>query len=61
MTMNAAAPVRISVLVLSLFVLATTARAEVLEKSKQVGRVTVQYKVVLPTGYDAATYRREDP
>jgi predicted esterase len=30
------------------------ARADVLEKSKQVGRVTVQYKVVLPTGYDAA-------
>jgi poly(3-hydroxybutyrate) depolymerase len=30
------------------------AAAEVLEKSKQVGRVTVQYKVVLPNGYDAA-------
>ena len=30
------------------------ARAEVLEKSKKVGGVTVQYKVVLPTGYDAA-------
>ena len=30
------------------------ARAEVLEKSKQVAHVTVQYKVVLPTGYDAA-------
>jgi poly(3-hydroxybutyrate) depolymerase len=28
------------------------ARAEVLETSKPVGRVTVQYKVVLPNGYD---------
>jgi len=33
---------------------ATSARAEVLEKSRQVGRMTVQYKVVLPTGYDPA-------
>ena len=33
---------------------APVARAEVLEKSKKVGGVTVQYKVVLPTGYDAA-------
>jgi poly(3-hydroxybutyrate) depolymerase len=33
---------------------APAARAEVLEKSKKVGSVTVQYKVVLPTGYDAA-------
>jgi poly(3-hydroxybutyrate) depolymerase len=33
---------------------AAPARAELVEKSKQVGRVTVQYKVVLPTGYDAA-------
>jgi poly(3-hydroxybutyrate) depolymerase len=30
------------------------ARAEVLEKSKRVGSVTVHYKVVLPAGYDAA-------
>ena len=30
------------------------ARAEVLEKSKKVGGVTVQYKVVLPVGYDAS-------
>ena len=29
------------------------ASAEVLEKSKKVAGVTVQYKVVLPTGYDA--------
>ena len=33
---------------------ATPARAEVLEKSRQVGRLTVQYKVVLPSGYDPA-------
>ena len=30
------------------------AAAEVLEKSKQVAHVAVQYKVVLPTGYDPA-------
>src|SRR2546423_12157270 len=29
-------------------------RAEVIEKTKKVGRTTVQYKVVLPNGYDAA-------
>jgi poly(3-hydroxybutyrate) depolymerase len=29
-------------------------RAEVLDKTKQVGGVTVHYKVVLPEGYDAA-------
>ncbi|HYJ96004.1 MAG TPA: alpha/beta hydrolase-fold protein [Vicinamibacterales bacterium] len=33
---------------------AAPARAELLDKSKQVGHMTVQYKVVLPTGYDAA-------
>ena len=33
---------------------ASPARAEVLEKTKKVGGVTVQYKVVLPNGYDAA-------
>ena len=33
---------------------ASPARADMLEKSKQVGRVTVQYKVVLPAGYDPA-------
>ena len=33
---------------------ASPARAEVLEKATKVGRVTVQYKVVLPTGYDPA-------
>ena len=34
--------------------LAPTARAELLEKSRQVTGVTVQYKVVLPAGYDPA-------
>src|SRR6187402_2915746 len=33
---------------------APAARAEVVEKSKKVGSVTVQYKVVLPTSYDPA-------
>jgi len=33
---------------------ASSARAEVLAKSKKVGGVTVQYKVVLPTSYDAS-------
>jgi poly(3-hydroxybutyrate) depolymerase len=32
---------------------APAARADVLEKTKKVGGVTVQYKVVLPAGYDA--------
>jgi poly(3-hydroxybutyrate) depolymerase len=31
-----------------------SARAETLEKTKKVGRTTVQYKVVLPDGYDPA-------
>src|SRR5215467_9647718 len=29
-------------------------KAELLEKTKKVGKTTVQYKVVLPTGYDPA-------
>jgi len=33
---------------------AQSLRAEVLEKTKKVGRTTVQYKVVLPDGYDPA-------
>jgi poly(3-hydroxybutyrate) depolymerase len=32
---------------------ASKARADVLEKTKKVGGVTVQYKVVLPNGYDS--------
>ncbi len=55
MIMNASSCVRLlSILIVSVIALPTTARAEVLDKSKQVGRVAVQYKVVLPTGYDAA-------
>ena len=41
-------------LVLALLAAAGTASAEVVEKSKRVAGVTVQYKVVLPAGYDAA-------
>jgi len=33
---------------------AQSLRAEVIEKTKKVGRTTVQYKVVLPDGYDPA-------
>jgi len=33
---------------------ARTAGAEVLERSARIGRVTLQYKVVLPAGYDPA-------
>ena len=57
MTMNASAWVRLLLTgsVISLVaVAATPARAEVLEKSRKVARVTVQYKVVLPDGYDPA-------
>ena len=34
--------------------LAAAAQADVLEKTKKVGGVTVQYRVVLPSGYDPA-------
>jgi len=34
--------------------MAASAHAEVQEKTKKVGKTTVQYKVVLPNGYDAA-------
>lgn len=57
MTMKAATSMRVSsaVIAISLAALwATPARAEVLEKTKQVRGTTVQYKVVLPTGYDPA-------
>jgi dipeptidyl aminopeptidase/acylaminoacyl peptidase len=55
MIMNGSTCVRLlSILVVSVIALATVARAEVLEKSKPVGRVTVHYKVVLPGGYDPA-------
>jgi poly(3-hydroxybutyrate) depolymerase len=43
----------LAVVIVSIALLAATpALADVLEKSRQVGRVTVQYKVVLPGGYD---------
>jgi predicted esterase len=56
MMLNASTCARIlPAVVISLLALgATAAQDEVLEKSKQVGRVTVQYKVVLPAGYNAA-------
>ena len=57
MTMNAfnRGPMLSVMTVASLLALgASAARAEVLEKSKKVGRTTLQYKVVLPTGYDPA-------
>jgi poly(3-hydroxybutyrate) depolymerase len=34
--------------------IASASHAELLEKSRKVGNVTVQYKVVLPTAYDAS-------
>ena len=46
-------PAFVFIIIAMLFVSAT-ARAEVVEKSKRVAGVTVQYKVVLPNGYDAA-------
>jgi len=57
MTMNASSRVRMltTVALISLVALAAApARADVMEKSRKVGRVTVQYKVVLPAGYDPA-------
>ena len=57
MTMNASIVSRMlsmCAVVLLCALTAAPARAELLDKSKQVGHVTVQYKVVLPTGYDAA-------
>ena len=39
--------------VLSVAALGASAHAEVLEKTKKVGGVNVQYKVVLPAGYEA--------
>jgi predicted esterase len=44
------------VILYTLFLLLTSqpARAELLDKTKKVGAITVHYKVVLPIGYDAA-------
>ena len=55
--MNASISTRMlsAVAVLSAIALAAPpARADMQEKTKKVGGVTVQYKVVLPSGYDAA-------
>jgi poly(3-hydroxybutyrate) depolymerase len=43
-----------ALIVLTATVIAGPARAEVLEKSRTVAGVTVQYKLVLPSGYDPA-------
>src|SRR5436309_8277894 len=47
---------RIMVPVVAVFMMFATrpVQAELLEKTKKVGRAAVQYKVVLPTGYDPA-------
>jgi poly(3-hydroxybutyrate) depolymerase len=45
---------RLFVGLLLVVAIAPAARGEVLEKSRKVAGVTVQYKVVLPAGYDAA-------
>ena len=42
-----------AVIVPVIALLASTLQAEVLEKTRKVGRITVQYKVVLPNGYDS--------
>ena len=44
----------IAALAIHLLVTTPLLQAEVLDKSKKVGAKTVQYKVVLPNGYDAA-------
>jgi predicted peptidase len=41
-------------LLVATMVVEVSAQAELLEKTKKVGGTTVQYKVVLPNGYDAA-------
>ena len=54
MTSTCARILSISIVFSVMTLAARPARAELLEKSKQVSRVTVQYKVVLPNGYDPA-------
>jgi poly(3-hydroxybutyrate) depolymerase len=57
MTMNASTCARTRAAVAAVSLLALTAgsaRADVVERSRMVGRVTVHYKVVLPAGYDPA-------
>ena len=45
---------RVAIALALVLIAAAAARGEVIEKSKKVGGVTVQYKVVLPAGYDPA-------
>ena len=53
--MNTAKRIASAVVAVSVAALVSTpARAEVLEKTQKVAGVAVQYKVVLPNGYDAA-------
>jgi predicted esterase len=47
-------PLYSAVVVGAIFVISPV-QAELLEKTKKVGRTTVRYKVVLPSGYDPAT------
>src|SRR5580658_10694199 len=46
-------PLFSAIVVVSMFAIQPV-QAELLEKTKKVGRTTVQYKVVLPSGYDPA-------
>ncbi|HEX4274464.1 MAG TPA: hypothetical protein VHZ74_03870 [Bryobacteraceae bacterium] len=52
--MNPCRPIIISFAATLLLVAILPLRAEVIEKSKKIGGVTVHYKVVLPKNYDAA-------
>jgi predicted peptidase len=51
---NANSTLRLFAAASFLILVAQPSRAEVLEKAKKVGNTTVQYKVVLPNGYDPA-------
>lgn len=52
--LNANVTLRLFAAASFLILVAQPSRAEVLEKTKKVGNTTVQYKVVLPNGYDPA-------
>lgn len=54
MTSSSARSLRHALLICVALLCATAARAEELDKSVKVNGTTVQYKVVLPSGYDAA-------
>jgi predicted peptidase len=51
---NANSTLRLFAAASFLILVAQPSRAELLEKTKKVGNTTVQYKVVLPNGYDPA-------